>query len=115
MPPKKAVEIRKFSKGMVTNIDTTDPQLDVPIYTEGLETHNSVGSLTGSKVDESILNNLAIENAISFVLNNEDTLFAVSSSGIFYFIKGLYDTPYANQFDNTTIEIEVPDDPGAGT
>jgi hypothetical protein len=113
--PKKAIEIRKFTKGMVTNIDVTDPPIDVPIYTKGLETHNAVGSLSGSSVDESILNNLAIVNAVSIIINNQDTLFAISNVGNFYFINGLYDVPYFNPFDAGTESIGVPSDPGVGT
>lgn len=112
--PKKAIEIKQFNKGMATNIDATDPQIDVPVYTKGLETHNSIGSLTGSPVDEDILDNLGIQTAIPFILYRTDTMFAISSTGMFYFISGLYDTPFYKEYDKDSTQIELPNDPGVG-
>ena len=115
MPPKQVVEIRKFTKGMVTNVDVTDPPIDTPIYTKGLETHNAVGSLSGSPVDEDIFNNLNIVNAESILIDNENLLFAISESGDFYFMEGLYLTPYYYEFDRSTNNTTVPVGQGAIT
>jgi len=93
MPPKQVVEIRKFTKGMVTNVDVTDPPIDTPIYTKGLETHNAVGSLSGSPVDEGIFSSLAIETGIPFTFHDNDLIFAISTQGIYYILSDLYTSP----------------------
>ena len=98
--PKQAAEIRNFNKGMVTNVDITDLDINIPIYAKGLETHNQQGSLSGSKADESVLDNYEIENGVPFSFNGADLVFAVDTSGDYYFLYNLYTTPNAVLIEN---------------
>jgi len=97
--PKQVVEIRKFTKGMVTNVDVTDPSIDTPIYTKGLETVNHAGALSGAQINEDIISGLKIDAGISIKdEHDDDVILIIDIYDTMYWLYDVYGTPYVISF-----------------